>query len=176
MTNQQFDPSKDPYWYPQLPDGYSNPPSNRHHQSGPRPSPNHHQHQQNWSPGVSPGGHGGMGWFSPPFGGHHSPQPSWPGGGFPGNQQPNMNQPPQSPPPSWTPEYQNIQTFAIDPGAISGCLYRFTYVWLSRRQGFWFYPVFVGRTSIAGYRWNSRRHRWEYIGLDLKQINSFTCI
>jgi hypothetical protein len=96
-----------------------------------------------------------------------------PGGGFPG--QPPRQQGPSSPPPQYTPQYPSQQLFAVDPGAIAGCLYRFTFVWLSRRQGFWFYPVFVGRRSVAGYRWRNRQRRWEYIGLDLNQIQSFTC-
>ncbi len=185
MAKQQFGQSNDPFWYPQLPDGYNEHERNRHHnhQPVPMPLPNHQNFppQQNWTPGYQQyphGAHGGMTGFPPPSGGYFPPSPSWQGGGtgFPPTQQPSGNQPPQSPPPSWTPEYPNVQTFAVDPGAISGCMFRFTYVWLSRRQGFWFFPVFVGRTSVAGYRWNSRRNRWEYTGLDLNQINSFTCI
>ncbi|WP_245698359.1 hypothetical protein [Sporosarcina ureilytica] len=119
-------------------------------------------------PGFPPG-HGGPSHGMPGFPPGHGNQPGRPPG------QHGSNQAPQSAPPSWTPEYPSHQLFAVDPGAISRCLYRFTFVWLSRRQGFWFYPVFVGRTSVAGYRWNSRRRRWEYTGLDLNNINSFTC-
>ncbi|WP_251671984.1 MULTISPECIES: hypothetical protein [unclassified Sporosarcina] len=102
--------------------------------------------------------------------------------GFPG--QPNFpNQPgqggqaaaPTSPPPSQVPSYPEFQTFAVDPGAISGCLFRFTYVWTSRFNGFWFYPTFVGRNSVAGFQWNSRRYRWEYLGIDLQRIDAFRC-
>ena len=91
----------------------------------------------------------------------------------PGQQQ--GNQAPTSAPPNRTPDYPSQQLFAVDPGAIRGCMYRFTFIWLSRRQGFWFYPVFVGRTSVAGYRWNNRRRRWEYTGIDLNNIDKFTC-
>lgn len=80
--------------------------------------------------------------------------------------------PPMTPPPPFTPEPPQIQTFAIDPGAIRGCLYRFTYVFLER-GGFWFYPVFVGRRSVSGYRWLG--YRWVYVGIDLNQIQSFQC-
>jgi len=100
----------------------------------------------------------------PPFG-----PPGPPPGGGPGQQQ---SGPPTSPPPSFTPQQAQFQTFAIDPGAIRGCLFRFTYIWL-RRDQFWFYPTFVGRNSIAGYRW--RRNRWVYFGIDLNQIQSFQC-
>ena len=74
--------------------------------------------------------------------------------------------------------YRNIRAyrlFAVDPGAIRGCLYRYTFVWLSRRQGFWFFPVFVGRNSVAGWRWRNRQRRWEYTGISLDQIDRFSC-
>lgn len=187
MVNQHFGQSNDPYWYPQLPEGYHD--SGRNQQSGPVPMQT--SGGQNWAPGFNPTVQnfpGGMPGFNPSFGRFPQNFPGFPGfpgsPGFPGQsgspsfppgQQPGGNMAPQGPPPNWTPEYPEIQARAIDPGAITGCMYRFTYVWLSRRQGFWFFPVFVGRRSVAGYRWNSRRRRWEYTGIDLNQINSFTC-
>lgn len=101
--------------------------------------------------------------------------PGQPGNQFPGQMPPGGNQsagPPNSPPPSFTPAEQQIQPFAVDPGAIRGCLFRFTYVWLNRDQ-FWYFPTFVGRNSIAGFRW--RRNRWVYFGIDLNRIQSFQC-
>ena len=92
-------------------------------------------------------------------------QPGFPGGGQTGGA-------PTTPPPPFTPTQQKFQTFAIDPGAIRGCLFRFTYVWL-RRDAFWFFPTYIGRNSIAGFRW--RRNRWAYYGVDLDQIQSFQC-
>ncbi|MFD1176365.1 transporter [Paenibacillus puldeungensis] len=80
---------------------------------------------------------------------------------------------PTSPPPQFTPQQPQATTFAVDPGAIAGCRLRFTYVWLRNGDSFWFYPTFVGRTSVAGYRWNG--FFWMYAGLDLRQITSFTC-
>lgn len=148
---------------PGFPPGHGRPP-----QHGGPGFPPGHGGQQPGRPGFPPG-HGGPGPGRPPHGGPGFP----PGHGGPG-QHPG-NQAPTSPPPNMTPEYPTHQAFAVDPGAIAGCMYRFTYVWLSRRQGFWFYPVFVGRTSVAGYRWNSRRRRWEYTGIDLNNINKFTC-
>jgi hypothetical protein len=117
--------------------------------------------------------------FGPPFGPPGGPGgfPGGPGGfpggpgGFPGGGG-GQDGPPTSPPPSFTPQQNQFQTFAIDPGAIRGCLFRFTYVWL-RRDAFWFYPVFVGRNSVAGWRWS--RNRWVYFGIDLDQIQSFQC-
>lgn len=84
-----------------------------------------------------------------------------------------QQQAPTSPPPQYTPQMPAASTFAVDPGAISGCLFRNTYVWLNNGTGFWFYPVFVGRTSVAGFRWNG--FFWMYSGVDLRQIRSFTC-
>lgn len=82
--------------------------------------------------------------------------------------------PPTAPPPSFVPaQTQQAGTFAVDPGSIRGCLFRYTYVWLRNRQQFWYYPTFVGRTSVSGYRWNG--FRWVYFGVSLRQIQSFTC-
>ncbi|WP_156290340.1 hypothetical protein [Oceanobacillus salinisoli] len=110
------------------------------------------------------------------------PGAGFPGGGFPGagpGQQfpgvPGVGQqagPPTSPPPSFTPQQPQFQALAVDPGGIRGCLFRFTYIWL-RRSAFWFYPTFVGRRSIAGYRWIG--WRWVYFGIDLDRIESFQC-
>lgn len=90
-------------------------------------------------------------------------------------QQGGVNQPapPIGPPPSTIPQ-QQFQTFAVDPGGIRGCLYRYTYIWLEGYQSFWFYPTFVGRRSISGYRWTG--FRWVYFGIDLNRIESFQCL
>ncbi|WP_019153186.1 hypothetical protein [Robertmurraya massiliosenegalensis] len=82
--------------------------------------------------------------------------------------------PPTFSPPSFVPtQTQQIEAFAVDPGSIRGCLFRFTYVWLRGFQQFWFYPIFVGRNSVAGWRWDG--FRWVYFGISLRQIQSFTC-
>lgn len=103
-----------------------------------------------------------------------------PFGGFPGlpDGQGQISAP-TSPPPSFTPQQPQTQqaqgefgVFAVDPGAIQGCLFRFTYIWL-RWESFWFFPVFIGRRSIAGFRW--QQNRWVYYGVDLDQIQSFQC-
>jgi hypothetical protein len=47
-------------------------------------------------------------------------------------------------------------------------------VWLNNGNSFWFYPIFVGRNSVAGYRWR-RRYGWVYFGIDLNRIRSFQC-
>lgn len=65
-------------------------------------------------------------------------------------------------------------TFAVDPGAISGCLYRYTYIWPRNGRPYWFYPTFVGRRSVAGYRWTGSF--WVYAGVDVNQIREFQCV
>ncbi|MFB3163693.1 hypothetical protein ABLO26_20265 [Neobacillus sp. 179-J 1A1 HS] len=115
------------------------------------------------------------GFQPPPFGGGQQGFPPFGGGqqGFPpfgGGQQ--QSGAPSSPPPSYTPQ-ESPSLYAVDPGAIRGCLYRYTYVWLSNGSSFWYYPTYVGRDSIAGYRW--RGYRWVYYGTDLRRIRSFRC-
>ncbi|MBY0123379.1 transporter [Bacillus sp. S/N-304-OC-R1] len=110
--------------------------------------------------------------------------PSQPSGFPPGQQQGNpsgqqhgggqQGGPPSTPPPAFTPQMQQVTPFAVDPGAIRRCLNRFTYIWLNTGRSFWFYPVFVGRTSIGGWRW--RRNRWVYFGTELNSIRSFQCV
>lgn len=93
--------------------------------------------------------------FTPPFG----PQ--------------GTQRPPSSPPPQFIPPQPAAAAFAIDPGAIAGCLFRNTFVWLRNGGAFWFFPTFVGRTSVAGFRWTGRT--WVFTGVDLRSIVSFTC-
>jgi len=116
-----------------------------------------------------------FGQFLPPFGGG-------PGGGPMGSppftpgapgQGPQAG-PPTAPPPSFVPaQTQQAGTFAVDPGGIRRCMFRYTYVWLRNGRQFWFYPTFVGRNSVSGYRWTG--FRWVYFGISLRQIQSFTC-
>ena len=84
--------------------------------------------------------------------------------------------PPKTPPPDFTPklsESPDVSLMAVDPGAIAPCVNRFSYIWLENGQSFWAYLVYVGRTSASGWRYI--RGRWEYFGVDLKEIKSFTC-
>ena len=115
-------------------------------------------------------------WF-PSQGGPMGPPPGLPGSQpsiAPPGQGPEAG-PPTAPPPSYVPtQSQQAGAFAVDPGSIRGCLFRYTYVWLRNRQQFWYYPTFVGRTSVSGYRWNG--FMWVYFGVSLRQIQSFTCV
>lgn len=82
---------------------------------------------------------------------------------------------PSGPPPSFVPaQSQQVGTFAVDPGSIRGCLFRYTYIWQRNRQQYWFYPTFVGRTSVSGWRWTG--FNWMFFGISLREIQSFTCV
>ncbi|MFB9761338.1 collagen-like protein [Ectobacillus funiculus] len=99
------------------------------------------------------------------------PGPSFPGpSGLPGLP---GSQPPTAPPPSFIPQQAVASPFAVDPGAIRLCLFRNTFIWLNNGEGFWFYPIFVGPRSVAGFRWNGRF--WMMFGIDTRRILSFTC-
>ena len=88
------------------------------------------------------------------------------------NFDPNSGSAPRFAPPAYIPQ-RAPGLRAVDPGAISRCLYSNTYVWLNNRQEFWFFPTFIGRRSIAGFRWMNRR--WVYMGFSLNMIDSFFC-
>ncbi|QXM05583.1 hypothetical protein [Crassaminicella indica] len=77
---------------------------------------------------------------------------------------------PLAPPPSEIP----MQPYKIDPGSIRRCKRKYTYIWLKNGDSFWFYPVYIGRKSISGYRWIG--FWWIYYGTDLKKIESFVCV
>ena len=122
-------------------------------------------------PGFSPFGPGQQ-QQQPPFG----PPGSGQGGGFGGG--PGQAGPPLGPPPSTIPPEQGqgqFGVFAVDPGGIRRCLYRFTFIRLNNGRAFWYYPTFVGRNSVAGYRWRRNQFRWDFFGIDLNQIRSFSC-
>ncbi|MEH7418943.1 hypothetical protein V7266_27310 [Neobacillus drentensis] len=107
-------------------------------------------------PTTPPHGHHGP--TAPPSG-HHDPEAG----------------PPTSPPPSAVPQQTHtVGAFAVDPGSMIRCLHRYTYVWLRGFEQFWFYPTFIGRHSVSGYRWTGRR--WVNFGISLRQIQSFTCV
>ncbi|SHG94071.1 hypothetical protein [Tepidibacter thalassicus] len=84
------------------------------------------------------------------------------------------NQLPPGPPPSYIPKKsKGPELKAIDPGAIRFCRYKFTYIWLENGRSFWVWLIFVGRNSIAGYKWI--RGRWRFWGTDIRNIDSFYC-
>ncbi|MEH7085982.1 transporter [Neobacillus drentensis] len=132
------------------------------HGGGHQPPPHGGGHQQPpYGGGHQPPPHGG-GHQQPPYGGYHPPY----GGG------PHYGGAPTGPPPTFIP-HETVGLYAVDPGGIRHCLYRYTYIWLRNGRNFWYYPTYVGRTSIAGYRWSG--YHWEYYGMDLSRIRSFSC-
>jgi hypothetical protein len=111
--------------------------------------------------------------FGPPFGQQLNP-PFGPPTTTPGA----SSGPPSSPPPSFIPQQSQAQTqgvgvFAVDPGAIRPCNFRYVFIWLNTGERFWAWLVFVGRRSAAGWRWTG--FRWIYFGVDLRNIESFVC-
>jgi hypothetical protein len=56
---------------------------------------------------------------------------------------------------------------------ISGCINRFTFLWLINGNSFWFYPVFVGDRQITGFRWS--RGNWVYDRINIRRILYFQC-
>ncbi|MEQ8155450.1 MAG: hypothetical protein ABRQ25_11290 [Clostridiaceae bacterium] len=117
---------------------------------------------------------------SPPGAGQQPPYGEMPN--FPGQE--NYNQPsaPMSKPPNFTPSKSESKSmvyphgpgvYNVDFGAIRPCAYRFVYIWQRNGRSYWAYLTFVGRRSVAGWRWIG--WRWVYFGLDLRRIESFIC-
>ena len=120
-------------------------------------------------PGQGPGFPPGQGPGFPPGQGPGFPPGQGPGGGGVG--------PPSGRPPSFTPAQATqpggVGVFAVDPGSIRRCLYRYVYIWLDNGQQFWAWLVFAGRRCVAGWRWIG--FTWVYFGVDLNRISSFVC-
>ena len=86
---------------------------------------------------------------------------------------------PRSAPPMQTPQRPG-QSFggpavrAVNPSSLRNCIGRFTYIWLSNGQEFWYFPIQIWGDSVAGFRWD-RRFGWTYTGISLNRIDMFTC-
>jgi hypothetical protein len=59
------------------------------------------------------------------------------------------------------------------PRNFRGCMNRFTFIWLTNGNNFWFYPVSIGRNTIEGFRW--QRNRWEYDRININRILFHVC-
>ncbi|WP_409343504.1 hypothetical protein [Paenibacillus sp. MBLB4367] len=126
-------------------------------------------------PGGGPGMPGGPGF---PGGGPGMPGgPGFPGGGpgMPGG--PGQAGMPQSPPPNITPtkpvKSQGPSAFAVSPGSIRPCTFRFVYIWQRNGDQYWAFLTNVSHRSASGFRWNG--FWWQYFGVDLRQIDEFQC-
>lgn len=107
-----------------------------------------------------------------------------------------MEDQPRSAPPNFTPEAPRMDRRQMEgpearggafmgPGGPGGgmemgrrrdmrsCLRRFTYIWLFNGNEFWFFPTFVDRQFVMGFRW--RRDRWVFDRINLRRIFFFRC-
>ncbi|MDF2700346.1 MAG: hypothetical protein K0Q49_1904 [Haloplasmataceae bacterium] len=73
-------------------------------------------------------------------------------------------------PPSFTPP---IPAWQVGPQGIRRCINRNTYIWLTSGNSFWFFPTFVSRQSLVGFRWS--RIGWTRSFIELRRIRSYQC-
>ncbi|WP_242980347.1 hypothetical protein [Lacrimispora xylanisolvens] len=85
-----------------------------------------------------------------------------------------MGPPPSSAPPKPAQARSGSATKMVSPGSMQNCIGRFTYIWMSNGQEFWFFPIQIWRDSVSGFRWD-RRFGWSYTGISLNRIDMFTC-
>lgn len=78
---------------------------------------------------------------------------------------------PRTAPPNFVPQFEE-ERFGRRRD-IRSCINRFTFIWLNNGNSFWFYPVFVGRDQVVGFRW--RRNGWMFDRLNLRRISGFRC-
>lgn len=136
--------------------------------------------------------------ITPPVGMGRPGGPGGPGG----PEVPGMGQPPRTAPPNFVPEAPGMERgqmrgpgqmygpttgrddfgygrrrrddyYPVRPRDLQRCINRFTFIWLINGNGFWFYPTFVGRQFVQGFRW--RRNRWEFDTINLNRIIFFRC-
>lgn len=116
-------------------------------------------------------------------------QPVMPPPGFM-PQGPGMEGQPRTAPPNFIPEGPGMDRRSMEaplgfgvqfrpgmqvrPREIRRCINRFTYIWLVNGNNFWFYPTFLDRQFVYGFRW--RRNRWEYDRINLNRIIFFRCV
>jgi hypothetical protein len=105
---------------------------------------------------------------------------------------PGMGQMPKSAPPNFIPEAPGMERRQMggpgpsgygvpfrgemrqtEPRDIRRCLNQFTFIWLVNGNSFWFYPTFVSRDFVQGFRW--RRDRWEFDRINLRRIFFSRC-
>ncbi len=83
-------------------------------------------------------------------------------------EQPGMERRPMSGPDQFGSQYRQDRQRDI-----RGCINRFTFIWLINGNSFWFYPTFVDRQFVHGFRW--RRNRWEFDRINRRRIAFFRC-
>jgi hypothetical protein len=97
---------------------------------------------------------------------------------------------PSMPPPNFIPQAPEIERMPmgeapaefgvpygrgrqVGPRELRRCINRFTYIWLINGSNFWFYPTYVDRQFLMGFRW--RRNRWEFDRINVNRIIFFRC-
>ena len=90
------------------------------------------------------------GYFGPPTGG---PSPT-----------------PMVAPPAFSPP---IPAWQQGPSGMRNCLFRNTYIWLRNGNSLWFFPTFVSRSIIVGYRWSA--FGWIYHVINPNSVRSYQC-
>ncbi len=73
-------------------------------------------------------------------------------------------------PPSFSPP---IPAWQSGPSGIRRCINRNTYIWLRNRSSLWFFPTFVSRDVLIGFRWS--RIGWTRSRINLRDIVSYQC-
>ena len=119
----------------------------RHHNSH-----NHHNNHNN---------HNHHHHHSPPEPNRHNHSP---------NDRINQGGAPRSAPPSYTPAPSSRHR-QVDSAALSSCMFTNTYIWLKNGQSFWFFPTFVGRRTVSGFRW--AHHRWVFVSFNINDMEAF---
>lgn len=118
--------------------------------------------------------------FPPSFSGPSSPPPGFGGPGTP----PSMSQPsmggntpaPTSAPPNFTPAMPMTTSRSGSHNGSSGirrCIYRNTFIWQRNGDSFWFFPTFVSRNVVLGFRWG--RFGWVFSTVNRNSILTFQC-
>jgi hypothetical protein len=110
-------------------------------------------------PGGQPGGFPG---------GFPGGQPGGFPSGYPGGQ---PGAAPMSPAPQFIPPIPSSR-FGVE--SMRWCLHRNTFVWMRSGTEFWFFPTFVSRRVIVGFRWR-RRFGWVYHVIDPSNVLTFQC-
>ncbi|AWE08511.1 hypothetical protein DCE79_14530 [Lysinibacillus sp. 2017] len=102
----------------------------------------------------------------PPFGSPGAPPMNNP-------QQPGGNTPmPPGPPPAFSPA-MTMSGSQTGSSGISRCIYRNTFIWQRNGNSFWFFPTFVSRNVILGFRWG--RFGWTFSTINRDSILTFQC-
>ena len=99
---------------------------------------------------------------------NHGPgsRPPMPPGAGPGPMEPG----PKMAPPNFVPPAPAMHG---GTGGLRFCLRRNTYIWLNNGDNFWFFPTFISRDTMFGFRWWG--FGWVFQRVNINRIHSFQC-